>query len=58
MDLKWLQPIVESLTDSIVNSPGGGGIIFIIVLGTAALVYILATRWILAGEDGEDTGNE
>ena len=55
MDLKWLQPIVESLTNGIVNSPGGGGIIFSIVLGTAALTYILATRWILAGEDDEDT---
>jgi hypothetical protein len=55
MDLKWLQPIVESFADSVVNSPGGGGIIFGIVLGTAALTYLFATRWILAGEDDEDT---
>lgn len=55
MDFYWLQPIVESIGSSVVNTPGGGGIIFGIVLGTAATIYFWAGRWILSGnnDDGE-----
>jgi hypothetical protein len=58
MDFQWLQPIVESIGGSIVNAPGGGGIIFGIVLGTAATVYFLAGRWIMRGsnDEGESDG--
>lgn len=54
MTFEWLQPIVESIGNSVVNTPGGGGIIFGIVLGTAAITYFLAGRWILSGGDEEE----
>ena len=50
---QWLQPIVEFIGDGIVNAPGGGGIIFAFVLGTAAIIYFLAGRWILSGNNDE-----
>lgn len=53
MDFQWLQPIVESITGGVVNTPGGGGIIFGVVIGTAAIIYFLAGRWILNGNNDE-----
>ncbi|GEM_PF-5411614 len=52
MNLYWLQAIADLLIKG-VDTPGSGGIIFSIVLGTAALIYITATRWILKGADDE-----
>lgn len=53
MTFEWLQPIVESIGNSVVNTPGGGGVIFGIVLGTASIIYFFAGRWILSGDDDE-----
>lgn len=58
MDFQWLQPIVESITSGVVNTPGGGGIIFGIVIGTASIIYFFAGRWILNGNDDEGESHE
>ncbi len=55
IEFHWLQDLIESIGGSIVDTPGGGGLIFGIVLGTAALIYLISARWILRGENDDTT---
>ena len=54
MEFHWLRDIIETIGGSIINTPGGGGIIFGLVLGTAATTYLFAARWIMRGGDDDE----
>lgn len=45
---------IAKLIDSLFTSAGPGGVVVILVIGTAATVYFMLTRWIVQG--GEDDG--
>jgi len=37
-----------------VNTPGIGGIVATVVIGTAAVIYFFLTRWIINGNKKEE----
>ena len=44
---------IGNLLHTIVDYPGIGGIIFMCVYGLALIIFVILTRWILAG--GEES---
>ncbi len=45
---------VGELVASFFTSPGPGGVVVIVLMAVAALVYIRITRWILQGTEEKD----
>nr|MBI2905874.1 hypothetical protein [Chloroflexota bacterium] len=44
---------IGGLVYAFFNSAGPGGVVVLSVIGLATTVYVLLTRWILHGGDGE-----
>ncbi len=45
---------IGKLIYSFFNTAGVGGVILLLVIGLAMTIYVLLTRWILRGGEGED----
>lgn len=44
---------IPGLAYAFINTPGVGGVIIMLVFGTAVVLYYLLTRWIIAGGESE-----
>lgn len=49
---------IGGLVYSFFNSPGPGGVVIMVVFGGALILYVVLTRWILAGGKEELAAQE
>ena len=45
---------IGELIGTFFTAPGPGGVVVVVVLGLAATIYVLLTRWILRGGEVEE----